>query len=79
VKRRFYVAGHALLFAVAVTIACVGIVEIVAGGSLAQGLIRLAIAFVVTASQLRGIYWDRREAARGAGKDLELPDVKATP
>lgn len=70
-SRRIYIGGHALLSATAVAISCVGIAEIASGGSLAQGLIRLAIAFVVVASQFRGIYWDRREASRGARRNLE--------
>lgn len=78
-KTRIYVAGHALLFAAAVAIACIGIGEIVSGGSLAQGLIRLVLAFAVVASQLRGIYWDRRDAARKSVADMENLTRKVMP
>lgn len=63
-NRRLYYAGHAFLAASAATIAIVGVVEIISGGLLAQGLIRIALAFAVVASQGRGIYWDRKAAAR---------------
>lgn len=62
-KRRLYVAMHVALASSAVVIAGLGVWEITAGGQLSQGLIRLAIAFVVVASQVRGLYWDRREAS----------------
>lgn len=70
-KRRLYIAGHAFLAASAVAIALIGVGEIASGGSLAQGLIRIVLAFAVAASQARAIYWDRRAAARGK---VELPD-----